>query len=250
MLYMTDNTNLFSPIRVGFADYNAGALTSLVYRGKEYVDNYDHGRQWQSAFSVGGEVWNPTEAGSSLDGVTPRPSTSVVKEWAINKNAVTTEAQMAFWLPVNGKTLSDSYIRKNIRIENGYLVWESIFKVQPNIIGHCVFEVLTGYMPPEFNKFYRIVNGKAVSVPTAGDVEKGTIGLIATADGQHCAGAKTVGIPQGIWDAGYGLTNYLDYGCTKWNTVYRLNNPKGEYRFLTYAAVGTIEEVVAKLLRL
>jgi hypothetical protein len=244
MIYKATNKILLDEMSLGFADYNAGALTSLNYRGKEYVDDLDHGRQWQSAFSIGGEIWNPTEAGGSYDGHNPSPSSSVVKDWSINQNKITTDTQMAFWLPVNGTKLSNSFVRKNIRIEVGYLIWETIFKIQPNIIGHCVMEVLTGYMPPEFNKFYRLVNKSAVSVPTAGDIEKGTPGIIATADGNHAVCARTIGIPQNNWDIGYGLTNYLQYGCTKWNTVFRTNNPTGEYKFITFVAIGTLHEVV------
>src|SRR5918992_2143889 len=48
----------------------AGAIHSLRWRGKEFVNSYDHGRQIQSASSFDGlgECYNPTEAGSEADG--------------------------------------------------------------------------------------------------------------------------------------------------------------------------------------
>ena len=48
----------------------AGAIDSLKFRGKEFVNAYDHGREWQSAVSYDGfgECLNPTEAGSAKDG--------------------------------------------------------------------------------------------------------------------------------------------------------------------------------------
>ena len=55
----------------------AGAIHSLTWGGKEFVDSFDHGRQIQSAsnFDAGGpfvpEVFNPTEAGSLADGTDP-----------------------------------------------------------------------------------------------------------------------------------------------------------------------------------
>ncbi|MCY2967517.1 MAG: hypothetical protein NT069_28450, partial [Planctomycetota bacterium] len=55
----------------------AGAIHSLTWNGREFIDSYDHGRQLQSAcsFDLGrpGEFWaecyNPTEAGSRRDGI-------------------------------------------------------------------------------------------------------------------------------------------------------------------------------------
>src|SRR5438105_14854215 len=52
----------------------AGAIHSLTWNGREFIDSFDHGRQLQSAsnFDVGGELtaetFNPTEAGSMRDG--------------------------------------------------------------------------------------------------------------------------------------------------------------------------------------
>ena len=52
----------------------AGAIHSLTWNGKEFIDSFDHGRQLQSAanFDCGGrftpETFNPTEAGSRRNG--------------------------------------------------------------------------------------------------------------------------------------------------------------------------------------
>src|SRR5579872_3822919 len=52
----------------------AGAIHSLTWNGKEFIDSFDHGRQLQSAanFDCDGaffpETFNPTEAGSRADG--------------------------------------------------------------------------------------------------------------------------------------------------------------------------------------
>jgi hypothetical protein len=251
MLYQIDNKSLFNPITLKFSDYNAGALTSLVFRGKEYVDDFDHGRQWQSAFSIGGEIWNPTEAGGEFDGINPRPSSSQVLDFSLRDNLMTTLTQMAFWREVNGKRLSDSILRKSIRIENQFLVWETEFQVQSNIVGHCVFEVLTGYMPKDFNRFYYLNGTELIPIQAPiGGVEAGKLFLMSTADGKHAVSAKTEGIPQGIWNVGYGMQDYSAYGTNKWNCVYRVNNPKGNYKFSTKIAIGTVEEVISMIGRL
>lgn len=60
----------------------AGAIHSLQWNGKEFIDSHDHGRQLQSAASfdcaLAKEFWaecfNPTEAGSRADGVGEKSS--------------------------------------------------------------------------------------------------------------------------------------------------------------------------------
>jgi hypothetical protein len=60
----------------------AGAIHSLTWGGREFIDSTDHGRQLQSAASFNcaapGEFWaerfNPTEAGSRADGAGDKSS--------------------------------------------------------------------------------------------------------------------------------------------------------------------------------
>ena len=55
----------------------AGAIHSLTWNEKEFIDSHDHGRQLQSAINLDGgermrpETFNPTEAGSRNDGAGP-----------------------------------------------------------------------------------------------------------------------------------------------------------------------------------
>ena len=53
-------------VSIGISDRTAGAVCSLIYDGMEFVDDYDHGRQFQVAWSyerdiVDNELYNPTE---------------------------------------------------------------------------------------------------------------------------------------------------------------------------------------------
>ena len=81
----------------------AGAIHSLTWNGKEFIDSADHGRQLQSAanFDLGKpffpEVFNPTEAGSRADGAGERSSSRLLKLSARGRVLETT-TQMAFWL--------------------------------------------------------------------------------------------------------------------------------------------------------
>src|SRR5579885_1853981 len=66
----------------------AGAIHSLRWNGKEFLDSFDHGRQLQSAshFDCVGDfcpdTFNPTEAGSRADGTGPKSSSRLLKREA------------------------------------------------------------------------------------------------------------------------------------------------------------------------
>ncbi|MDQ3623014.1 MAG: hypothetical protein M3463_11065, partial [Verrucomicrobiota bacterium] len=109
----------------------AGAIHSLTWKGKEFIDSADHGRQLQSASSFdsappeNSETFNPTEAGSRLDGAGPR-STSRLLEISASGNELRTRARMAFWLAPgersdgrlarNSGALSSHCVAKQVRI--------------------------------------------------------------------------------------------------------------------------------------
>src|SRR3982751_3635344 len=65
----------------------AGAIHSLTWDGKEFIDSHDHGRQLQSAasFDCGSskefwaECFNPTEAGSRTDGTGDKSSSKLLR---------------------------------------------------------------------------------------------------------------------------------------------------------------------------
>ena len=59
-----------SYIFLSCSERTGGAVDSLVWKDKEFINNWDHGRQLQSAMTVQnyGECWNPTEAGGRSDG--------------------------------------------------------------------------------------------------------------------------------------------------------------------------------------
>lgn len=153
----------------------AGAIHSLTWRGQEFIDSADHGRQLQSAsnFDAGSpiqaETYNPTEAGSARDGAENLSSSQLLSIRAAG-NRLTTTSRMAFWLhpressggnPAKNRTITSNHVlKKQVTIGvNG----------RPNLIGYdvtftlpaderhhqAVFESLTGYMPEVFKQFWR-----------------------------------------------------------------------------------------------
>lgn len=89
----------------------AGAIGSLIWNGKEFIDRADHGRELQSACSfdegVPAEFWpeayNPTEAGTRADGEGPNSSSRSLRIQA-RGDTLETVAQAAFWLAPGKKS--------------------------------------------------------------------------------------------------------------------------------------------------
>jgi hypothetical protein len=245
----------------------AGTIHSLKWAGKEFIDSHDHGRQLQSASNFDcskkfiPEVFNPTEAGSMSDGTGPRSSSKLLKISA-RGNELTTQTQMAFWLrpgekssghlAYNDTTLSNHVIAKRVRI--GY-------KDMPNVLDYLVtftvpkgekhhyaqFEALTGYMPPEFEKFFLYDPKKEKLLPLDdGPGEQAHPVVFATKDGKHAMGVYSPEQPKGYEKAGYGRFRFKNEKVVKWNCVFRVRDSdgvrSGEYRYQMYVVVGTLDD--------
>lgn len=151
----------------------AGAVSSILWNGVEFINVYDHGRELQTAFQIDDfhECNNPTEAGTESDGT---GSTSTSKLISVNKiayNILATKSKMAYW--TYGKTtgacsngadsrvatpLSNHKIEKTIQV--GYDRDPNIIKyniqisLAPNSFSkNVIFEFLTGYLNSQFTKF-------------------------------------------------------------------------------------------------
>ncbi len=245
----------------------SGAIHSLTWGGKEFVDSYDHGRQIQSAsnFDCGGdfipEVFNPTEAGSSADGTGDKSSSKLLRLHSSGSELRTT-TQMAFWLAPgeksqgnparNEKVLSDHQISKRVRIGVEGLPHAIEYEVEfdvPRDEGHIYaqFEALTGYMPPEFSRFWTFepASGELKALDD-GPGEQPMPVVFATPSGSHAMGIYS---PKD--SPGYGRFRFKDEKVNKWNCVYRIRNRKGivpgRYVYQMYVAVGTRDDVTKTL---
>ncbi|MFM7927773.1 MAG: hypothetical protein ACKO9Q_08665, partial [Pirellula sp.] len=93
------------PLTITTTSRLAGAVHSIRWKGKEFIDSADHGRQLQSACSFDAmsdepfwaERYNPTEAGSRRDGAGDR-STSRLLGIEADDKLLRTSTQMAYWL--------------------------------------------------------------------------------------------------------------------------------------------------------
>jgi hypothetical protein len=247
----------------------AGAIDSLKWRGKEFINSSDHGRQLQSACSfdntpnAGAETFNPTEAGALDDGAGSK-STSRLLELAARKNHLHTKTQMAFWLAPgecsegqparNTNTLSNCVLIKDVTIGTGHWPQALDYRVTfsfPPIERHrsAQFEALTGYMPEEFNTFYQFDReaNKLVSLSLGPGESKNPV-VLATADGQFAMGIFSP--PQsaaGMTGPTYGRWFFDQGHVSKWNCVFRVRDDAGlrggNYRFRMLVLVGTLGQV-------
>lgn len=249
----------------------AGAVHSLTWNGKEFIDSHDHGRQLQSAasFDCGkpqpfwAECYNPTEAGARADGAGPT-STSKLLEQRVHGNELSSRTQMAFWLApgeksagrpaLNERRLSDHVLEKRLRI--GYKRLPHIIEADITFIvpagerhTYAQFEALTGYMPPEFSRFYKLLpTTGALRELDDGPGEQAYPVIFATADGNHAMGVFSPDQPsRGYEQAGYGRFRFKAERVVKWNCVFRVRAAggvaPGKHRFKVFVAVGTLDDV-------
>lgn len=249
----------------------AGAIDSLQWGGTEFIDSYDHGRQLQSAasFDFGSpqefcpECFNPTEAGSRADGPGPQSSSRLL-ELTATEDELRTTTQMAFWLApgdmvlgmpaLNTQVLSDHLVSKRVRIGHKQLPnvieYEVTFRVPENEQHHYAqFEALTGYMPPEFERFWAFqpISGTLAELSDGPGEQEYPI-VFANAEGTYAMGVFSPDQPSiGFESVGYGRFRFKEAQVVKWNCVFRERNNEGiapgERQFRLFVAVGTLEDV-------
>jgi hypothetical protein len=256
----------------------AGAIHSIKWNDKEFIDSHDHGRQLQSASNFDAdsrfhpETFNPTEAGSRNDGA-GSASTSRLLRIAYNKNSLSTTNRMAFWiapgqfssenLAKNKTLLSRHILKKNLHI--GYRKFQSVisydvtFSVPPGENHrYAQFEVLTGYMPAEFSKFWKFVPESGKLAPLSdGPGEQPFPVVLSTPNGSHAMTCIPRESPSENFEGpGYGRFRFLENlnKTVKWNIVYRLQNKQGilpaNYPFRLFVVVGDLETIRSTLVQL
>ncbi len=246
----------------------AGAIHSLTWNGREFIDSFDHGRQLQSASNfdggtpITGETFNPTEAGSRCDS-TGDKSSSRLLHWHVQPNALQTLTQMAFWLAPGEKSgpnraknttvLSDHLLTKRMRIGHDNLPHVIAYDVAFSLpIGerhtHAVFEALTGYMPPAFAEFHQFN-------PQTGEVEPLSDGpgegpnpvIFSVPGGTHAMGIYAPPPAANTTAPRYGRFRFRAEKVVKWNCVFRVTDKNGiapgEYAYRMFVVVGELNTV-------
>jgi hypothetical protein len=278
--YTIRQTVLGSPLVLHASQRTAGAIDSLKFRGREYVNAFDHGREWQSAVSYDGfgECLNPTEAGSLKDGAGKDGSggetSSQLLDARVQDFTLISTVRMAYWLAPdepykaacgqhkdvhvaqNKTVLSDDTLLKRVTLG---------FRDIPNIIDYMVtlnvaeahqsmtFEAATGYMPPEFSLFLTFDPATSQLAPLSdGPGEQPLPLIVSTKDRQ-----SAVGVYSPNPNPGYGRFLFTQnpgtkgWNTTKWNCVFRAEAIRpGPGSYHCFLAIGTVEEVRMALRKL
>jgi hypothetical protein len=245
----------------------AGAIHSVTWNGKEFIDSTDHGRQLQSASNLDcgkpilAETYNPTEAGSRADGAGDKSSSKLLRMRAKGAELETTN-QMAFWLKPgekseghparNDKVLSDHLLTKRVHIGHKSLPHAIEYDVTFTVPKgekhtYAVFEAVTGYMPAEFRRFLKYDSGKLKPLDD-GPGEQASPVVLATESGTHAMGVYSPDQPsRGFEKVGYGRFRFKAEKVVKWNCVFRVRDPQGikpgDYRYRMFVVVGSLEDV-------
>jgi len=248
----------------------AGAIDSLRWNGKEFIDSADHGRQLQSASNldagspISDETCNPTEAGSRDDGAGPK-SSSVLLSLKAEGATLETRSRMAFWLKPGQK--SGPNLAKNTTVVSDHILSKKVtigFRGLPNVIEYTAtftlprgekhtastFEALTGYMPAEFSRFLVYDPATKEAKPISYGPGEQPLPLIFSTP----AGGHAMGIYSSEPKTSYGRFRFEREKVVKWNSVFRVKQPEGipagDYAYRNFVAVGTLEDVIASLRKL
>ncbi|MCX6895373.1 MAG: hypothetical protein NTZ16_07760 [Verrucomicrobia bacterium] len=247
----------------------AGAIDSLTWNGREFINSHDHGRQLQSACNldcgtpITAETFNPTEAGSRSD-ARGTNTTSWLLHLRAKGNQLETTCRMAFWLAPGQK--SGPNPAKNTTLRSEHLLTKHVtigYKNLPHVIPydvvftvpegerhtHAVFEALPGYLSPEFSLFLKFN-------PKTGDFETLSGGpgeipepvVLAVPGGSHAMGIYAPPQPApNTTGPTFGRWKFKGEQVVKWNCVFRVTDKNGikpgEYPFRMFVIVGSLKNV-------
>jgi hypothetical protein len=251
----------------------AGSVTSLIFRGKQFVDTRDHGRELQSASSFDGlgECFNPTEAGSVADGG-KQTTTSKLLAAKAGPNWVATETDMAFWLPpgydykhqcgtsptathaVNNTPTGSHILDKRIELGDAgeaNVISDHVTYTVPEAHGSGTFEAATLYTPIDFSKRYVLDLATGEVEPTAVIGEQEWPVILATADGKYAVGIFSSLLPQ-AGHPGHGYGTFSFPNTNKINCVFRESPIAAgqKFNYLCNFVVGSLSEVKSTIVKL
>ena len=261
-------TVLGSPLSIRSSRAAAGAIVSLNWKGKEFINLEDHGRQIQSAvvYDGFGECLNPTEAGSGRDGVFGS-STSELQSMTADDGILRTTARMAYWgwpkpqnaifgcngadKPVNTTELSDTSVSKEITI--GFHGFENVIHYKttfhvPAAHSNTNF-TLTAYLPPDIRAEESLDIEHFQLVHYKGQYTADPIIAATTSDSGDYALA--------LYSPFHSRSERANWAANKDGntTILQLNYnfasvEPGDYAFDQYVIVGTKNEVAATIYEL
>ena len=253
------------PVTLRSRPQDAGAISSLVYRGKEFIASRENGWLLQGAGGYGlwAECLNPTLAGARYD--PPGTTSSRLLATQADRHIYSTLTQMAFWTPpgrrcsdaggqrrhaVNTTALSDTFYAQTMTA--GFrgvarAIEDQVVITTPRPEPIASFEVLTGYMPPGFDRFYAFDLDSRTLKPLAGKdltTERFEPLVVSTRDGRSAIGVLAITPSE---NAHYAA--FRNAEVSKWSLVYHFNVglAAGPHHFSCVVMIGTRDEVAQAL---
>ena len=243
----------------------AGAISSMTYRGQEYINSDDHGRLMQGAIAYNGklECLNPTQAGGSRDrkNLGGRSTSQRLRSFVSPDGFMEVSTRMAYWFRPGMTCANAAGLRS--RVENTSRLSRDIYTInhnfglngQANVVRasisyniastyqSAVVEALTIYTPLAFDTFHQLdpQSGALTLEPTLTSDEQGAPIILSTGDG-----ASAIAFVSLMSGATYARFRFPD--TNKISLVYR--DTDGITGFNHYEAawiIGTRDEVVAQL---
>ncbi len=258
----------------------SGTVSEVWFRGKQFENNSDTGRLFQTAFTFdnGGECFNPTEGGMSTDVYFNGQnfvgkSQSQLKNISATNGVFTATTTPAYWLAPNqshycgtgqgGVPLAQDQITKTITMnyagDSQIVKWQIDIDVK-NAHSMMRSEALTGYHNSEFNKLYNYnKNTKNLDLTIPGhfnaagtdldeNVRRYVPQVVATTDGNHALGIYGLN-KKNQQTSNPNMAGYYNLivpgGPTKWSVYFEYMNGvvSGKYTTDIYLVFGNLEEV-------
>eukprot|EP01124_Arcella_intermedia_P015950 TRINITY_DN22499_c0_g1_i1.p1 TRINITY_DN22499_c0_g1~~TRINITY_DN22499_c0_g1_i1.p1 ORF type:complete len:298 (+),score=59.45 TRINITY_DN22499_c0_g1_i1:29-922(+) len=248
-------------ISIGAGHRVSGAIDSVMFRGMEYINACDHGRELQLAVTTTfGECYNPTEAGSVADsgGIS---SSSKLLAMNTDENIMKSVTSPAFWLPpgtcesscgcARNKAVTSLYnMSKSVQI-GPHNSFSYIATIQiPEATSFLQIESPTGYMNGIFTKFWSIdpKTGHTTPIPSPGSGKPAISHLpvcVGTPDEEHvmCALSKLETKYYAVFD--FSHLSPVEEATTKWTIVRQWNNVPAHsvMEVHSYVCIGRLDEV-------
>lgn len=262
-------------IRLSASTRMAGAIDSLMWNNREFINSYDHGRQLQAAVIIDnyGECYNPTQAGSSNDGLAST-STSVLEGMFTEPAHLASQSLPAYWLAagqahpipsgncvraINTTNVSDYRMNTDVRVGFGgvHHAIQFITSVQvPRYASAFQLEGPTGYLSGEFSSFYAMDFTTGGLIPQSpANTEQNEPVILSLPNGSAAMGVWSPDLPDVNTASRYARFSFVDpsnpvNSTTKWSAVFRRYSlPAGSYQFRSFIFVGTLENVRIAMLQ-
>lgn len=259
------------PLTLRVSTQFAGAVESLIWRGKEFINIFDHGREISYAWGMDGwgECLNPTEPGSAPDGFGQGSTSRLQQVCSDAPDTLTTTTRPAFWLApggsgfcdrgatraVNTSPLTDHTLVKTVTIGYGgidnVIAFDATVTLDRDYRSNGL-EVPTGYLTSDFTAYYRFnpATGERIEPPSDPLVRPWSFvnsskipPILATRDGAYAMGAYTDAPIVTYEILSYDVPNPTDR-TNKWNIVaHEEPAPARDYHYLSFAIVGTLASV-------